>query len=214
MSIVYPLFVQVDYMVLADSKSTWSQDKHFFKNILVNDLSTVRSLIHNDPSLLLKLVYLSVSSPFSCTTKLPTQSTNSFKLKVSCHRWQDAEETCWGRPLQPVLQPSPSLGVKLMWWKVKSRFWVTFALLPHISQTEGFLYSAMMVTNQYPVWNVKPSSLWERGGGRAVWGVQMHVSKIFPYVAGISPPGKLQTVGMCIWNMQKHIAMSKQYLKN
>lgn len=30
MSIVYPLFVQVDYMVLADSKSTWSQDKLFF----------------------------------------------------------------------------------------------------------------------------------------------------------------------------------------
>lgn len=74
--------------------------------------------------------YLSVSSPFSCTTKLPTQSTNSFKLKVSCHRWQDAEETCWDRLLQPVLQPSPSLGVKLMWWKVKSRFWVPFALLP------------------------------------------------------------------------------------
>lgn len=57
--LVYPLFVQVDYMVLADSKSTWSQDKHFFlKNILMNDLSTVRFLIHNDPSLLLKLVVL------------------------------------------------------------------------------------------------------------------------------------------------------------
>lgn len=72
-----------------------------------------------------------------------------------------------------------------------------------------------MVTNQYPIWNVKPSSLWERGGGGGLYGgVQMHVSKNFPYVAGISPPWKLQTVGMCIWNMQKHIAMSKQYLKN
>lgn len=56
---VYPLFVQVDYTVLADSKSTWSQDKHFFKkNILMNDLSTVQFLIHNDPPLLLKLVEL------------------------------------------------------------------------------------------------------------------------------------------------------------
>lgn len=49
-------------------------------------------------------------------------------------------------------------------------------------------------------------------------GVQMHIPRKFllyvVYVAGIFPLGKLQTVGMCIWNMQKHIAMSKQYLKN
>lgn len=70
-----------------------------------------------------------------------------------------------GMGFAPVLQPSPSLGVKLIWWKVKSRFWVTskFALLPHISQMEDFLHTVIMFTNQSTIWNIKPSSL----GGEA-----------------------------------------------
>lgn len=117
-----------------------------------------------------------------------------------------------GMGFAPVLQPSPSLGVKLIWWKVKSRFWVTskFALLPHISQMEDFLHTVIMFTNQSTIWNIKPSSL-----GGEVWGCKcMYQENSFCMWQGFPPLGKLQTVGMCIWNMQKHIAMSKQYLKN
>lgn len=93
-----------------------------------------------------------------------------------------------GMGFAPVLQPSPSLGVKLIWWKVKSRFWVTskFALLPHISQMEDFLHTVIMFTNQSTIWNINQVP-WGGGG----MGVQMHVSrKFFLYVAGISPPGE------------------------
>lgn len=120
----------------------------------------------------------------------------------------------------PVLQPSPSLGVKLIWWKVKSTFWVTsiFALLPHISQWKisCTLQWCLPISILSEMSNPVPFKRGKEGVCVCVWGcVYMYQENVFLYGAGISPPlGKLQTVGMCIWNMYKHIAMSKQYLKN
>lgn len=120
MFIVYPLFVQVDYMVLADFKSTRSQDKHFFFYILMNDLSTVQFLIQNDPSLLLKLVVLKCLLLLAQTSVLVPSTLLNLTLT--------SEMTgCRGDLLLTAFtsapQRSPSLDVKLIWWKLKCLKW-------------------------------------------------------------------------------------------
>lgn len=130
--------------------------------------------------------YLSVSFPFPCTTKLPAQSTNSFKPKVSCPRRQDAEETCWDR----LLHLCCSLRPPWVWSWYGEKLRVGFEW--HLNLL-CFLTSARWKISYTLQWCLPISILSEilnqvpferRGGGRAVWGCKCMCQKNFPMWQG------------------------------
>lgn len=157
MFIVYPLFVQVDYTVLSDFKSTRSQDKHFLHS---HEWFIYSTISNTEWPFFIAETGGTVSFPFSCTTKFWSQSTNSLSLNSNI-RVDRMQKRLLLTALTTTLQrPHSSNIVDLVTVKIMFEVTSKFVLLPDFSWTSKLSCTLqLMFHNQCLTWSPKPTSV-------------------------------------------------------
>lgn len=134
-SLLYPLFLQVDYTVLSDFKSTRSQDKQFLHS---HEWFIYSTIANTERSLFIAETGGTSVSPFLFLAQLrfdPSPPTLlSLNSTIRDDRTQERRSShlhCSAHP------PHPALNVKLIRWELEVVFEVSseFVLLPAVHWT-------------------------------------------------------------------------------